>query len=625
MWQTEWADSQPYASEDQEPIASLLPIEAVESVYLLQWGEHCLECSVPECYTQCSLYVPRRDKKCARFKGGIRPNQKYSGLYSYGAEIHFRRWGKLESTLGYGAVTPAEARWFDAVNRAAIRLIEPISSVLSGINPTRSLNGAYAVGRERLLGGLTRCRSQVFDEFVLEFWNVTNDPATLIVEYHSASNGPVFRSSVLAEPGRTINSIPVKSMNVDLYSAGGLRLYPEKDSEVGIVFTWLDFVRYVRKPRVSVPEVRVAAPDGAESMVKCVIWDLDNTVWDGILGEQEAQAIVLRPLVRDTILTLDARGVLQSVASKNDYDEVWPILERLGISHLLLYPRINWRPKSINIREIIQELNLGPGACALIDDSAFERGEVASQLPEMRIYRDSDVANLLSRPEFQVRVTEESRHRRRSYAAELERKRLAQNYGTDYERFLRSCAMEARLFNVSEPAEIERSLELLHRSNQLNLSTHRYSREQILSLLGDEDSVCIATSCRDRFGDYGTIGFASLKRIQGQLYLIDFVMSCRVAAKQLENAWMKWLEVSALDVGYSRVLARYRRTARNGVLLNAFVNAGFKEIEVTPEGSLLELDCRKPPALSDIVTIDAVGVRALPSASVLGSRLVHTF
>src|SRR3974377_1082608 len=122
MWQTEWAD--PGKSTTSEPRErSLLALDGVESVYLLHWGEHCLECATPDCYTQCSVYVRRRDGKCARFQNGIQPNPRYSGLYPYGAEIHFRRWGQLHSTLDYGAVSPAEARRFDQVDRTLVKAI----------------------------------------------------------------------------------------------------------------------------------------------------------------------------------------------------------------------------------------------------------------------------------------------------------------------------------------------------------------------------------------------------------------------------------------------------------------------------------------------------------------------
>ena len=119
-------------------------------------------------------------------------------------------------------------------------------------------------------------------------------------------------------------------------------------------------------------------------------------------------------------------------------------------------------------------------------------------------------ANAPRRPEFDVPVTGESKQRRAFYRAESERKQQAVQYGDRYEAFLRTCEMEATLFRPTERDHVERCLELLHRSNQLNLSTYRYSREEFGQLLEQTDVMCICTSCRDRFGEYGIVGFASL-------------------------------------------------------------------------------------------------------------------
>ena len=309
----------------------------------------------------------------------------------------------------------------------------------------------------------------------------------------------------------------------------------------------------------------------------------------------------MRTLVRETMLELDSKGILQSIASKNDHDHAWRALELLGISSLFLYPRINWQPKSANIGAIVKDLNIGADSCAFVDDSGFERAEVASGVAGIRVYPETDIPDLIKRPEFDVPVTEESRRRREFYVAESARKQSAEGSSANYEEFLRSCQIEATIFQPSEPSHVERSLELLQRTNQLNLSTRRYSRTELDELLGDPDSVGICTQAMDRFGEYGIVGFASLKRSNSRLDLVDFVMSCRVAEKKLENAWFKWLSSAALSAGYDKVYARYVKTARNHVLLKAFTEAGFTEIEAEPTATVLALDCHVAPDLSDIV------------------------
>ncbi len=485
MWQTDWDEKPRQKADVGMPQASTLSPASVRSTYLLFWFEHCIECAVPECYKVCPLYVARRDRKCARFKNGISPNAQYPGLFPFGAEVEFRRWGKLESNFGFGSVKPAHVGLIDRIDRGLLRSIQPVSSLLRGISPYRRLNGAYAVFRERLLQRLTRGRKDVFDEFVIEVWNLQSEPVRLVIECWQ--EGPRFRTSVLLRPGRTVQRIPAASINVDLYGAPGMiRVFPENDAEAHLVFSWLDFVQYQpvsEHAALASPGAAVAPVAQPTNKVKCVIWDLDQTAWDGILGEQDAGTVSLRPEVLRTMLALDERGILQSIASKNDHDNAGQVLDRLGVSRLFLYPQINWEPKSANIQRIVASLNIGIDACAFIDDSAFERAEVAHELPGIRVFHDSDVPNLLNLPEFDVPVTAESRQRRTFYAAESERKQQALEYGDRYEAFLRTCRMEGTLFKPTEPEQVERCLELLHRSNQLNLSTHRYTREEFVRLL----------------------------------------------------------------------------------------------------------------------------------------------
>jgi FkbH-like protein len=609
MWQTDWAEKPRQTANAEATQSSTLPTASVRSTYLLSWNEHCIECAVPDCYALCPLYVQRRDRKCARFKYGISPNPQYPGLFPFGAEVEFRRWGKLESAFGFGSVTPWQVRWLDRIDRVALNCINPISSLLRGVSPYLRINGAYAVLRERLLQTFTRNRKEDFDEFVIEVWNLESQAVRLVLECWQ--QGPKFRTSVLLEPGRTIQRIPAVAMNIDLYGGFGMvRVYPDNDAEAHVVFSWLDFVRY-RRPvgRDAVAETggtdaRSAQP-AATTKIKCVIWDLDQTAWDGILGEQDAAHVSVRPEVLQTMMALDERGILQSIASKNDHDNAWRVLERLGVAHLFLYPQINWEPKSANVQRIVTALNIGVDSCGFIDDSPFERAEVAHELPGIRSFADSDVRTLLERPEFDVPVTEESRQRRVFYRAESQRKQEAIPYEGRYETFLKSCEMKATLFKPTQRDHAERCLELLHRSNQLNLSTYRYTREEFAQLLEQRDVVCICTACCDRFGDYGIVGFASLVVSKDGAVLKDFVLSCRVAQKKVENAWFKWLAGAAEASGYSKICAAYRKTPRNGVLLNAMLEAGFVETMKNDAGSQLELDCDATPPSSDIVSVVA--------------------
>lgn len=602
MWQTDWADK---AGQEQNTAAqvSALPLADVRLVASLLWTEHCIECALPDCYQTCPLYVARRDRKCARLKKGIVPNYASPGLFPYGAEVQFRRWGKLEAQLNTGAVSPHLLRGIDRFDRSVLSAVGATSRLLKRLSPNWRVSGAYAVAREWALRFFPRKSALEFDEFVIEVDNKGEKAVRLVIE--SSQDRLRFRTSVLLPVGRSFHSIPAARVNLDFGRVGFIRVYPENDVEAHLVFSWLDFVRYAVKGS-AVRERDVLKP---ASQVKCVAWDLDNTLWSGILGEQGIDGITLRDEAVRTIQALDEKGILQTITSKNDHDLAWSALQHFGLSHLLVYPEINWEPKSANLLRIAEKLNISTNSFAFVDDSAFERAEVSARLPEVRTYSDLEIDTLPARPEFEVPVTDESRRRRMFYVVESERSRQALAYGDDYDAFLRTCELRAELFVPVLPQHRERCLELLQRSNQLNLSTGRYSREQFEALLADNEALCVATSCRDRFGDYGLVGFAVLRAAPEKLVLADFVLSCRVAGKKLENAWLNAIRLHAVAAGYSRLQALFVPTDRNHVLLQALLRAGF--VRVDEPGVLLEFQCCSTPPASDLVRTSAVGLAEL--------------
>ena len=155
--------------------------------------------------------------------------------------------------------------------------------------------------------------------------------------------------------------------------------------------------------------------------MKCVVWDLDNTLWTGILADLGPDELTLAEGVRDMIDQLDERGILQSIASKNDHDDAWRVIEHLGLDQMFLHPAIHWGPKSESIRSIANALNIGVDTPAFIDDSEVERAQVKSELPQVRVYSELELDRLLGLDEFDVQPSAEGRRRRRSYLAEAER------------------------------------------------------------------------------------------------------------------------------------------------------------------------------------------------------------
>ena len=343
------------------------------------------------------------------------------------------------------------------------------------------------------------------------------------------------------------------------------------------------------------------------SKVKCVVWDLDNTLWDGIIGDVGPENVKPNLKAITLIKQLDQRGVIHSIASKNTFDICWPKIAELGLEEYFLYPAIHWGQKSQSLKDIARELNINLDTFVLIDDSAFERSEVKTAYPQVRCYDPIDLDTILNLEEFNLPVTEFSRERRRTYLAEANRKRIAAAWSGDYDEFLRSCQMVMRI-RLPQTHDKLRCLELLQRTNQLNLSGRRFSAEEFGLLLQTETYECYAFECEDKFGQYGIVGFSAVD-IGGETPIVtDFVLSCRVAQKKVEETFLYWYASKAQQNGATSLRALFLPTERNGPLYEVLKNIPFLEIGKSGNGiqKILEFSFDGQVSVPDIVRIEAL-------------------
>ena len=571
----------------------------------LLWEEHCVECAIPECYTTCRLYVARRDKKCARFIYGIYPNQRTSGLFPYGADIRLRRWGKLEAfwTKPPRLVSPRVARRYARWDRWLSRASNGLKQGLQTISPKRRdsewplrLRRAWLDHRSN--GPWTEATRP--EALYVKFFNPEHRSDELVIEGYQLEL--VFRTSIPFNTGWTESVISLKDLRLEPSWPTRLLVHLANDSEARLVFTWLDLVRFEAGSASQLPTTHPAAAAPA-TKVKCVVWDLDGTLWDGVIGEDGPERIRPRQAVVDIIRRLDERGILQSIASKNDHNVAWSKVEELGLAEYFLVPSIRWSPKSESIRAIATDLNLGVNTFAFIDDAPFERAEVQAALPEVRVYDPAALGGLLERPEFNVPVTTAASLRRLSYLAEIQRKHAAANWGDDYDGFLRSCAMTMRVGRPHREQKA-RCLELIHRSNQLNLSTRRYTDGEFERLLADNTVECFALDCADRFGDYGIVGFVSIDVSSSIPSIVDFVLSCRVAMKRVEQAFVAWYGQQALLRGARQFRATFVQTERNRAIRNQLCRLGFQMVVDRGQTQVLEIALDALPNGGGIVRVE---------------------
>ena len=600
MWQTEWRRSPPDRTlrvrDRRDP--ALRPSH-VEVASVLLWEEHCVECAIPECYAVCPLYVAREDLQCARFKYGICPDPAFPGLFPFGARISFRRWAKLEARIAPGGMSPRLLAWAASLDQAILKPLTSFSRVIRRVNPEMKLNRGYRKLREKALHRLGRWRFRReiadFDDLVVEAWNDSDDSVRMVLECHE-DRRVRHRITFSLHSGHNLIRIPARDFKLEGGSPLRIQLYPDADMECEVVFAWLDFVKYTVHART---HLRPA------DKVKCVVWDLDGTLWEGTLAEDGPDAVSPRREVMEMIRRLDERGIVQSVASKNDHEKAWQKITSLGLEEHLLFPAINWEPKSRNIPTIAKRFNIGLDTIAFIDDSPAERAEVVNELPHVRVYAETDVATLLDRTEFDLPVTDASRLRRRSYVEEAHRRSESTRFTDDPDTFLAQCRLRATLFRPRLERDRTRCLELLHRSNQLNLATRRYTEEEFMALLADPCMSVFAFSCRDRYGDYGLVGLVAVRRDDDAPMLVDFVMSCRVAHKRVEHAVVGWLqEHFAAGDSRSRIRAVFRATPRNGMLWDVLVEIGFEVVEKGDELVRIELPAGHVPPRSGIVHVE---------------------
>lgn len=334
--------------------------------------------------------------------------------------------------------------------------------------------------------------------------------------------------------------------------------------------------------------------------VKVLVWDLDETLWHGVLAEGDD--VLLRPGIRDTLEALDRRGILQSIASKNEHDDAMVRLRDLDIDSYFLYPQISWSAKSGSIKRIAEAFNLGLDAVAFIDDQPFEREEVRHHLPQVRTYDADEVALLADKPELVPRfITDESAQRRHMYAADIARNEVASSFEGPEETFLANLEM---VFSIGpcRPEDLERAEELTVRTNQLNATGLTYGYEELDTLRRSDDHLLLVAELDDRFGTYGKIGLALIEKGSAAWSLKLLLMSCRVMSRGVGTILLHHIMRLAHEAGVS-LRAEFKPTDRNRMMLMTYRFAGFKEVERRGEVRLLEsdkTDIPSPPAYVDL-------------------------
>ncbi|MEV0027178.1 HAD-IIIC family phosphatase [Streptomyces atroolivaceus] len=354
---------------------------------------------------------------------------------------------------------------------------------------------------------------------------------------------------------------------------------------------------------------------------KCLVLDLDNTVWGGILGDDGIEGIevagsyrgeAFRRLQR-TARQVASQGVLLAAVSKNDLDPVREVLR----SHPDMTLReddfvrvvANWRPKHDNLRELAAELNLGVDSFVFADDSPYECGLVVRELPDVAVVALDEepalhVEKLLRDGWFDVRdITVDDLKRPERYREELDRKDFLHGFSS-LDDYLRELDVQVRFADAS-PAELARVSQLTLRTNQFNLTTERLQQSEVAERAAAPGSLVLTIRSGDRFGDNGVVGSVLAHREGDELVIDNFLLSCRVFARGIEQACLSAVLGHARDQGLRSVRAGYRPSAKNGKVQDFYPGNGFRPAGGGTDGAptLYRHDLAEIPAPPDHIRL----------------------
>lgn len=586
------------------PASSYTPFQNAASRAFLLWGEHCTECAAPDCFSTCELYQPRPDERCRRFEFGLYSNPSFASGTGGAAEVVFKRWALLSARGNATMFSTGAVKWMERLAAA----ITPVSNLAGRWmrRATGDIRFSYSTFAllERFNNWLrARGTSRRPDAFVFECYNPAPEPVAVrfYASIDRAGLPPSLRADQLPQPFQAKLIIPPGYFRQDIAFRHfehivnsrlpfGLTIAPEAGEHTHLVFLALDFVEYADRsqpvpawdgmdgsvvksiapaPKAApAPQPTVAAARAAQA--KCVVFDLDNTLWSGVLLEGNVR---LKPEVPELLRALDSRGILMSVASKNAHEHAHQMLVELGLEEYFLFPRINWGRKSSSLAEIAKDLDIGLDTFVFVDDNAFERDEVGSALPQVEVLDETNLNKLLSHPRLHGSSSAEAKVRRQMYRQAMVRTAAAQEFADDYIGFLRSCQIR---LTIRPPGsqDLERVYELAQRTNQLNFSGTKYSTEAVQAILADTGLEKYVLECSDRYGSYGIVGFCIAERTGRRVRVADFMLSCRVQGKFIEQALFDCLVNQGAEPS-ERLEVSFRRTNRNAPAAAVLAKLGF--------------------------------------------------
>jgi FkbH-like protein len=380
----------------------------------------------------------------------------------------------------------------------------------------------------------------------------------------------------------------------------------------GGLSTWHDDALWCRSKQEVAPAVAPTYGDlvarllaaGAGRSFKCLVLDLDNTLWGGVIGDDGLNGIVLGQgsalgegfvAVQEYAKELARRGVILAVCSKNDETNALEPFDRhpdmvLKRSDIASF-RANWDDKVSNIRAIAEDLNIGIDSLVFLDDNPFERNLVRERLPMVAVPEVPDddpalVPRVLADAGYfeSLGLTDEDRQRTLQYQENRARAAL-QASATDLDGYLRSLEMRL-IWNRFDTVSQQRVVQLINKTNQFNLTTRRYTDADVAAIMADPRAFGIHMRLLDRFGDNGIIAIVIGRLGEDGAATVDtWLMSCRVLGRQVEAVTLNLIAAQAKALGATRLVGEYIPTAKNGMVRDHYKKLGFEVVCEAEDGT----------------------------------------
>lgn len=327
---------------------------------------------------------------------------------------------------------------------------------------------------------------------------------------------------------------------------------------------------------------------------KCIVLDLDNTLWGGIIGEDGFENIELGPNGKGgafmefqyRLLALQQRGIILAINSKNNSEDALKVIREHP--HMILKEnhfacvKINWNDKASNMKEIANDLNIGLDSMVFFDDDKINQELIKKKMPEVLTVELPDdpssyTKSLLKMNDFNIlKITSDDTNRGKMYQQQKNRKKLKKST-INLDEFLDQLETKIKIKNADK-FTIPRISQLTLKTNQFNLTTNRYQEEQILNFSKDENMIVNSVQVEDKFGDNGTTGVFIINKKNSTEWILDtFLLSCRVMGRKVEEAIMSYIISSAKNDGVTKINASYIPTQKNKPCEFFLSNIGFKE------------------------------------------------